>query len=242
VLDVRIFETVEETSRALARRVTDALQRSPDFVLGLPAGRTPVATYAELCRLYSTGEADFSQATAFLLDEFVGIAASHAGSFRRFVTRHLLSAVNLAPGSTHSLDGLADPDAECQRYEHSIAWSGGLDLVLLGIGVNGHIGFNEPGDTLTARTHRVSLLESTRAENAGLFGGDMARVPPEALTMGVGTILGADTIAIIATGERKAKPVAGMVNGPLTTRLPASLLQLHRRVEVYLDRPAAAAL
>jgi glucosamine-6-phosphate deaminase len=211
-------------------------------VLGLPAGRTPVATYAELCRLYSTGEADFSRATVFLLDEFVGIAASHAGSFRRFVSEHLLSAVNPAPERTHSLDGLADPDAECERYEQTIASAGGLGLVLLGLGVNGHIGFNEPGDALSARTHRVKLLESTRAENAGPFGGVMARVPQEALTMGMGTILGAETIAMIATGERKAKAVAGMVHGPLTTRLPASLLQLHRRVEVYLDRPAAAAL
>jgi glucosamine-6-phosphate deaminase len=241
-VDVTIFDDAEAAGRALARRIADALLRVPDLVLGLPAGRTPVATYAELRRLHSAGEADFSHATAFLLDEFVGLPASHAGSFRQFVNEHLLSGVNLAPERTHSLDGLADPDAECERYEHAIESAGGLDLVVLGLGVNGHIGFNEPGDALSARTHRVNLLESTRAENAGPFGGVMARVPQEALTMGIGTILRADTIAMIATGERKAKAVAGMLHGPLTTRLPASLLQSHRRVEVYLDRPAAAAL
>jgi len=201
-----------------------------------------VETYTELGRLHSAGEADFSQATAFLLDEFVGLDASHAGSFRRFLTEHLLSGINLNPNQTHSLNGVApDPDSECERYEETIAAVGGLDLLLLGLGVNGHIGFNEPGQTLAARTHRVTLLDSTRAENAGPFGG-AALVPTEALSMGIGTILRADTIVIIATGARKASVVAGMLRGPVTTTLPASFLQLHRRVEAYLDRAAAAAL
>jgi len=241
-LDVTIFETATEASRALARHVADTLRRTPDLVLGLPAGRTPVETYTELGRLHSAGEADFSHATAFLLDEFVGLDASHAGSFRRFLTEHLLSGINLNPNQTHSLNGAApDPDSECERYEETIAAVGGLDLLLLGLGVNGHIGFNEPGQTLAARTHRVTLLDSTRAENAGPFGG-AARVPTEALSIGIGTILRADTIVIIATGARKASAVAGMLRGPVTTTLPASFLQLHRRVEAYLDRAAAAAL
>jgi glucosamine-6-phosphate deaminase len=202
-----------------------------------------VEAYTELRRLHQAGEADFSQATAFLLDEFVGLAASHAGSFRRFITEHLLSGVNLAPERTHSLNGLAaDPDLECERYEETIATCGGLDLLVLGLGVNGHVGFNEPGETLTARTHRVTLLESTRSENADPFGGVASRVPKEALSLGVGTILRAETIALIAIGERKAIAVAGMLRGPVTTHLPASFLQLHRRVEVYLDRAAAARL
>jgi len=241
-LDVTIFETATEASRALARHVADTLRRTPDLVLGLPAGRTPVETYTELGRLHSAGEADFSHATAFLLDEFVGLDESHAGSFRRFLTEHLLSGINLSPNQTHSLNGVApDPDSECERYEETIAAVGGLDLLLLGLGVNGHIGFNEPGQTLAARTHRVTLLDSTRAENAGPFGG-AALVPTEALSIGIGTILRADTIVIIATGARKASAVAGMLRGPVTTTLPASFLQLHRRVEAYLDRAAAAAL
>ena len=199
-------------------------------------------TYTELGRLHSAGEADFSHATAFLLDEFVGLDESHAGSFRRFLTEHLLSGINLNPNQTHSLNGAApDPDSECERYEETIAAVGGLDLLLLGLGVNGHIGFNEPGQTLAARTHRVTLLDSTRAENAGPFGGAVL-VPTEALSIGIGTILRADTIVIIATGARKASAVAGMLRGPVTTTLPASFLQLHRRVEAYLDRAAAAAL
>ncbi len=212
-------------------------------MLGLPAGRTPVETYTEIRRLHAAGEADFSQATAFLLDEFVGLDSSHAGSFRRFLTEHLLSGINLDPNQTYSLNGVAaELDLECERYEETIAATGGLDLLLLGIGVNGHIGFNEPGDTLAARTHRVALLEATRKDNAGPFGGDPSRVPHAALSIGMGTILRAETIVLLATGERKASAVAGMLRGPVTTTLPASFLQLHRRVEVYLDRAAAAAL
>jgi glucosamine-6-phosphate deaminase len=196
-----------------------------------------------LCRLHSAGEADFSQATAFILDEFVGLDSFHAGNFRRFITEHLLNGVNLDPERIHSLNGLAaDLDVECERYEETIASAGGLDLLLLGIGVNGHVGFNEPSDALRSRTHRVTLLETTRAENAGPFGGAAERVPKEALSIGMGTILRAETILMMATGERKAHAISGMVRGPLTTRLPASFLQLHRRVEVYLDRAAAAAL
>jgi len=242
-LDVTIFGSATEASRAVARRVAEALRRTPDVVLGLPAGRTPVEAYIELCRLYSVGEADYSRATAFLLDEFVGLDHSHAGSFRRFLTEHLLSGVNLDPERTHSLNGLADDlDIECERYEETIAACGGLGLLLLGIGVNGHVGFNEPGDVLKARTHRVKLLDSTRAENAGAFGGAVTRVPGEALSIGMGTILRAETIVLLATGERKAEAVHAMLRGSLTTQLPASLLQTHRRVEVYLDRAAAGTL
>ena len=242
-MDVTIFESATEASRALARRVAGALHLLPDLVIGLPAGRTPVETYTELCRLHSLGEADFSRATAFLLDEFVGLDASQSGSFRRFVDEHLLSGVNLDPERAHSLNGrAADLDVECERYEERIAACGGLGLLLLGIGVNGHVGFNEPGKALKSRTHRVRLVDSTRAENAGAFGGVLTRVPGEALSIGMGTILRAETIVLIATGERKAEAVHAMLRGPLTTRLPASLLQLHRRVEVYLDRLAAGML
>lgn len=242
-MDAIILETATEVSRAVARRVADSLRHTSDLVLGLPAGRTPVETYSELRRFHGAGEADFAHATAFLLDEFVGLDASQAGSFRRFLAEHLLSGINLDPHRTHSLSGMAsDVEVECERYEEAIAAAGGLDLLLLGIGVNGHVGFNEPGLTLAARTHRVTLLDATRAENAGPFGGVVSRVPREALSIGMGTILRADSIVMIATGERKASAVAGMLRGSVTTMLPASFLQLHRRVEVYLDRAAAAAL
>jgi glucosamine-6-phosphate deaminase len=242
-VNVRIFDTADEAAAALAGRVARALTERPDIVLALPTGRTPVPTYAELRRLHAAGSADFSRATTFNLDEFAGVEASHPGSFRTFMERHLFSGVNLHPARIHFLDGAApDLDAECDRYEDEIAAAGGIDLLLLGIGGNGHIGFNEPADQLVARTHRVRLADSTTRDNAALFGGDPARVPREALSMGMGTILKAGALVLMATGERKAKCVERTINGPLTPRLPASFLQLHRSVELYLDGPAASLL
>jgi glucosamine-6-phosphate deaminase len=240
---LRTFETAEETAAALARRVVDAVRAKPAIVLGLPTGRSPVAAYAELGRLCARSDVDFSDATTFNLDEFVGIPATHPGSFRRFMDEHLFRLVNLDPRRIHFLNGAApDPDAECERYERAIADARGIDLQIVGIGANGHIGFNEPGDELVSLTHRVTLHDVTRRENAALFGGDPAEVPREALSMGMGTILRASCIVLIATGERKARCVERMVRGGLTTRLPASFLQTHRRVELFLDRGAARLL
>ena len=242
-MDVRIFPTPEEAARALAARIAAALNEKPDLVLGLPTGKSPVATYQELQRLHTLGEVDFSRAQTFNLDEFAGVDATHPGSFRRFMEEHLFRGVNLEPSRVHFLDGAAaDLDAECERYETAIQAAGGIDLQLLGIGGNGHVGFNEPGDELTSRTHRVRLHESTRRDNAPLFGGEVGRVPREALSMGMGTILKAGAIVLIATGERKSACVHAMIRGPLTTRLPASFLQMHRHVEVFLDRAAASRL
>ena len=242
-MHIRVFDTADQVAAALAQRVADALRQRPGIVLGLPTGRTPVATYAELRRRHVAGEADFSRASTFNLDEFAGIPPSHPGSFRQFMEKHLFGAVNLARDRIHFLNGAAaDLDEECRRYEREIEAAGGIDLQLLGIGANGHIGFNEPGEALTASTHRVTLAESTRRDNATLFGDDPARVPREALSMGVGTILKASTLVLVAMGERKAQCIERTVNGPVTTRLPASLLQLHRHAELYLDRAAARLL
>lgn len=227
----------------MARRIADALVRKPALVLGLPTGRSPIATYERLCRLYAVGQIDFSRAVTFNLDEFAGIAPLHPGSFRTFMERHLFGCINLPPEQIHFLNGAAaNLDAECDRYEGEIEAAGGIDLQLLGIGRNGHIGFNEPADELNARTHRVRLAESTRRDNAALFGGNETEVPREALSMGMGTILKADALLLIATGERKADCVKRALRGPISTHLPASFLQLHRRVELYLDRAAAAQL
>lgn len=242
-MDVRIFPTPQETARALAAHISAALRDKPDLVLGLPTGKSPVATYEDLQRLHALGDVDFSRAQTFNLDEFAGVDAAHPGSFRRFMDEHLFRGVNLEPSRIHFLSGAAaDLDAECERYEAAIDAAGGIDLQLLGIGANGHVGFNEPGDELTARTHRVRLHEPTRRDNAALFGGEVGRVPLEALSMGMGTILKAAAIVLIATGERKAACVHGMVRGPLTTRLPASFLQTHRHVSLFLDRAAASLL
>ena len=242
-MDIRLFETPEETALALARRLTRALREDPAIVLGLPTGRTPIATYAELRRLHAIAEADFSKASTFNLDEFAGVGPADPGSFRTFMDRQLFDAVNLRLERIHFLNGAAaDLDSECERYEAAIDKAGGIGIQLLGIGANGHIGFNEPGDELVARTHRVKLAESTRRDNAALFDGDLARVPREALSMGMGTILKAASVILIATGARKARCVERTIHGPVTTRLPASFLQLHRHVELYLDRGAASHL
>jgi glucosamine-6-phosphate deaminase len=156
---------------------------------------------------------------------------------------HLFSRVNLPPDRIHFLDGAAaDADAECERYEAAIAAAGGIDLQILGIGTNGHIGFNEPARALAARTHRVTLKTSTRRSNAGLFAGDPAKVPAFALSMGMATILQARRIVLVATGKSKARCVERMVKGPIETKMPASFLQLHRDVELALDHAAAAGL
>jgi glucosamine-6-phosphate deaminase len=189
------------------------------------------------------GEGDFSRATAFALDEFVGIDRWHPASFHRFIREHLIERVNLPDDRFHALDGVAaDHVAECERYEDAIYRCGGIGLQLLGIGANGHVGFNEPASELEARTHRVTLLDGTRNANASLFGGDVTQVPRHALTMGVGTILKAELVILLAASESKAASIERMVHGPITTRLPASFLQAHRYVEVYLDRAAASRL
>jgi glucosamine-6-phosphate deaminase len=157
--------------------------------------------------------------------------------------RHLFDHINLPPRRRHMLNGVADDvDQECARYERAIARAGGLDLLLLGLGANGHIGFNEPAGSLVALTHRTSLEASTRRANAALFGGSAAAVPHEALSMGVATILHARRIVVLATGRAKAGAVQRMIEGPVSPRMPASFLQLHRHVDVWLDRAASARL
>lgn len=236
---VTIFPDDRAAARALAGRIASQLAENPRLVLGLPTGRTPVALYDELSRLAP----DFSQATTFNLDEFFGIPPSHPGSFRQFMELHLFRKVNLNRDRIHFLDGSApDPDAECERYERAIAEAGGLDLQVIGIGTNGHIGFNEPARELQPRTHRVALLPETKRGNAALFGGDPENVPAEALSMGMATILHARRIVLLATGRSKASCIERVMNGPVTPHLPASFLQLHREVDILVDEAAAEKL
>ena len=240
-MTITVLESSDAVAAALAERVASMLRAKPDAVLGLASGRTPVDGYAELMRLHAAGETDWSRASTFNLDEFAGIDPQHPGSFRTFMERHLFDGVNLRPERIHFLNGVAaDLNAECERYESAIAHAGGIDLQLLGIGSNGHIGFNEPGDDLPVRTHRVQLMESTRRDNAMLFGNDPARVPNEAVSMGIGTILRARRILLVATGEKKADCIRQATDGRLTTRVPASMLQVHTDVELLLDRDAAS--
>ena len=239
---VEVFPDEHALAESLARRIADLVAASPRLVLGLPTGRTPLALYRELSALHAKG-ADFSSVTTFNLDEFLGIPGTHPGSYRSFMEQHLFRNVNVRPENRHLLDGSAlDSAAECARYEREIARAGGIDLMVLGIGTNGHIGFNEPARTLESRTHRVTLKPETRRSNATLFGGDPSSVPPEALSMGMATILHSRAIVLMATGSSKASCVERVVHGPLTTELPASFLQLHDDVDIMLDAAAAAQL
>jgi glucosamine-6-phosphate deaminase len=238
---ITVLDSSDDVAAALAERVASKLQAKPDAVLGLASGRTPVDGYAELRRIHAAGNTDWSRASTFNLDEFAGIDSRHPGSFRTFMERYLFEGVNLRAERIHFMNGAAlDLNAECDRYEAAIAAAGGIDLQLLGIGTNGHIGFNEPGDDLPVRTHRVRLMESTRCDNAMLFDNDPSRVPAEALSMGIGTILRARRIVLVATGHKKAECIRQATSGRLTTRVPASMLQLHSDVELLLDRGAAS--
>jgi glucosamine-6-phosphate deaminase len=237
---VKVFDTPDALGRALALDIARRLAEKPDTVLGLPTGRTPIPLYRALAGLHQAGRIDFSRATIFNLDEYLGLAAGDPQSYRAFMQRHLFDHVNLSPRRIHSLNGTArDVDKECRAYERAIERAGGIDLQILGLGLNGHIGFNEPARALVARTHRTRLKESTRRANAASFGRRMHAVPREALSMGMATILHARRVVLLATGAGKARCVERMIEGPVTPRLPASFLQLHGHAEVWLDRAAA---
>ena len=238
-----LFATARDAADSLARHVVAFVREKPDLVLGLPTGRTPIRFYRELVRQARAGAVDLGRLVTFNLDEFLGVGPRHRGSYRFYMERHFFRQIGLPGDRANFLDGMAsDPRGECERYERAIAAFGGIDIQILGIGGNGHIGFNEPGSWLEVRTHIVELRPETRRANALLFDGDPVRVPREALSMGVGTILGARRILMLATGKEKARAVAKMVRGPLTTDVPASLLQLHADVEVLLDAAAASRL
>jgi glucosamine-6-phosphate deaminase len=240
-MQVVTYATAPRAAAAVASLVLGHLSRNPHLVLGLPTGNTPIPMYRALVRAYQQGRADFSRATTFNLDEFAGLGKGDPGSYRAFMNALFFDHVNLPATRAHMPNGRAkDWRREIVRYERRLARAGGLDLVVLGVGGNGHLGFNEPGPTLDAHTHRVALRPETRRANAHLFRGRWQDVPAHALSMGIGTILTAKHVVLLATGATKARIVARALTGPVTTQLPASLLQVHPDVVVVLDRAAAA--
>lgn len=215
----------------------------PTACLALATGRTPLPAYGELARRRRAGRFDASRATLFGIDEFVGMSAAHPASFAAYLDQYIVGPIGFNPQRVQRLDGAAkNADAECARYDRALEACGGLDAILLGIGANGHVGFNEPGESLVGATHVVRLEAATRRSNAARFGGDAGAVPPRALSMGMAAILGARRIILVVTGADKAPALERALHGPLTTRLPASWLQTHRDVRVYLDRDAASLL
>jgi glucosamine-6-phosphate deaminase len=241
-MEIIIKSTAADAQQEAANILRRQIQRKPDSVLGLATGSTPIPVYAALVKMHEHGELDFSRIVTFNLDEYVGLAPDHPCSYREFMRQHLFSKVNVAPKHIHFPDGLAkDIPAHCAEYEAAIARAGGIDLQLLGIGRDGHIGFNEPSSSLASRTRIKTLTPQTVKDNAKCFGSP-DKVPRHVITMGVGTIMDARQCLLLATGEAKAEVVARMAEGPITANVPASILQMHVSCTLVVDELAAAKL
>ena len=237
---------IQPDGEAVARLVADAIERlvtsKPDAVLGLATGSSPLGVYNQLVDRHRAGTLSFRRAVAFLLDEYIGLPPDHPESYRAFITRHFSGLVDIDPHNVHVPDGAAsDIDAACADYEAKIRDAGGVDLQLLGIGGDGHLGFNEPTSSLASRTRVKTLTEQTRNDNNRFFG-DLDDVPRHVVTQGIGTILDARHLVLIAIGEAKAEPIARAVEGPLASMCPASAIQLHPHATVVIDEAAATRL
>ncbi|CAN7301543.1 glucosamine-6-phosphate deaminase [Pseudarthrobacter oxydans] len=241
-MEVVILNGSKQIARLAADAVEDLLRRKPDAVLGLATGSTPLPVYDELAARHERDGLDFSRASGFALDEYVGLPPGHPESYREVVRREFTNRVNIRPENVHGPDGAAaDIPAACRAYEEAIAAAGGVDLQILGVGTDGHIAFNEPGSSFASRTRIKSLLEQTRRDNARFFS-SLADVPHHVLTQGLGTIMDARHVILLATGARKAQAVRDFVEGPVAAICPASILQFHPHATVLLDEAAASAL
>ncbi len=238
----------DEVSGEAARVISNLLREKPSSVLGLATGSTPLDLYKELIRMYKDEGLDFSKVTTFNLDEYIGLPPSHPESYHHFMNENLFKHINVPERFIHVPSGMVDVNEVhrinrfCDWYEEEIIRFGGIDLQLLGIGSNGHIGFNEPGSSLGSRTRIKTLSKNTRKDNARFFNNDLEQVPKYAITMGIGTILDSKIILLIAAGKSKAKAIKDTVEGPITNQVPASALQLHERVFLIIDEDAAAQL
>ncbi len=237
-----IAESAEAADRIVADAIVRVFAERPRPVIGVATGSSPLGAYRLLIEDHRAGRVSFAGADMVLLDEYVGLPREHPESYRQFIRRHLTDALDLAPDRLHGPDVWSDDiAAACRDYEATLAGLGGVDVQLLGIGSDGHVGFNEPGSSLSSRTRIKTLTASTRADNARFFGSPDA-VPRHVVTQGLGTILAARHALLIACGPAKADPIARAVEGPLTAMCPASVLQLHPHATVVLDDAAAAGL
>ena len=242
-MEIVIRPTADAAFDLAARLVAERLRAKPDLVLGCATGRTMEGIYDRLVDMHEGHALSFAGVTTFNLDEYIGLAKHDPSSYHTYMRERLFDRVDIDPTHTHLPDGdAADVVAEARRYEMAIAEAGGIDLQLLGLGRIGHIGFNEPLSALMSRTRDKSLTPDTRVQNAEMFGGDPEAVPARALTMGVGTILDAREILMVATGAPKADILAKAAEGPVTAMISASALQLHPRCTVVIDEAAATHL
>ena len=241
-MQIVILDTPEQVAEYGAARFIDVLAEKPDATLGLATGSTPIQLYKTLIRHYQQGEVSFRRASSFNLDEYLGLAGDHPQSYRHFMNTELFDHIDFDRSRTQVPDGTTkDPLAACEAYENAIREAGGIDLQLLGIGRNGHIGFNEPSSSLASRTRVKTLTPDTVKANQRFFKPDEFQ-PNLAITMGIGTIMEARQILLLATGEGKAEAVREAVEGPVAARCPASILQMHPRATLVLDREAAQGL
>ena len=235
---VILCDTYEEMSKNAAKLVASQIYLKPDCVLGLATGSTPIGTYEELVRLYKAGEIDFKDVVTFNLDEYYPISPENPQSYHYFMNQHLFSKVNIAPENIHILDGKTKhAEKECNAFDEQIENCGGIDLQILGIGRNGHIGFNEPDDALNTSTHITDLTSSTIEANARFFD-SIESVPKQALTMGIATILKSRKIILLANGREKYEAVSQLLTEEIDTEVPATMLKVHPDVVLICDREA----
>jgi len=237
----RVFPDYDAISAAAADIVAQRLEERPSAVFMLPTGITPLAMYRRLVEMHRSEGLSFAEATFFNLDEYLGLAPEHAASYHVYMKEHFYGLIDADPTRIFVPEGTApDPEAECERYEAAIAEAGGIDVCVLGIGRNGHIGFNEPGASFDSRTRVVQLSESTRKVNAGDFEAD--RAPERAITVGMATIFESRDVLLLASGTNKAGAVAAAVEGDVAESVPASMLKRHPNARLFLDEDAASAL
>ncbi|MBI4226930.1 MAG: glucosamine-6-phosphate deaminase [Candidatus Omnitrophica bacterium] len=241
-MEVVIRDNPEAMAKLAAELIAEVVRRKPKCVLGLATGSTPVVTYKELIRLHTQEGLDFSRVTSFNLDEYVSLPPEHDQSYHYFMHENLFKSININPKNTHVPDGMAkDIPAFCRWYEEQIVKAGGVDVQLLGIGSNGHIAFNEPGSSLGSRTRVKTLDEGTRQDNARFFK-SMNEVPKYAITMGIGTIMDARQLILLANGAGKAEAIQKTCEGPITAIVPATVVQLHPKATIIVDKAAASKL
>ena len=241
-MEIIIQPDSQQASQLAARIVARTVHEKPHAVLGLATGNTPLQLYRNLVRMHRESGLDFSDVTSFNLDEYVGIPPAHPSSFHSYMWAHLFSSINMPRERVNIPDGMtADIPAACRKYEQALRSAGGVDIQVLGIGTNGHIGFNEPSSSLSSRTRIKTLTEETRLDAAAAFGGEES-VPTHVITMGLGTIMDSKMCLLLAFGKKKARAVALAAEGPITAMVPGSVLQMHPRAILVLDKDAASDL
>lgn len=241
-MEVIILPSSKETGVVAANAIDDLVRKNPHAVLGLATGSSPLPIYDELARRYEEDGLSFAEVKGFALDEYVGLPVGHYESYREVIRREFTNRVDVNPDNVHGPDGsAADIQAACLAYEEAIKAAGGIDLQILGVGTNGHIGFNEPGSSLASRTRIKTLADQTREDNARFFD-NIDQVPSHVLTQGLGTIMDARHLVLIASGTGKAEAIKALVEGPITASCPGSVLQLHPHVTLVIDEEAASKL